>query len=67
LKRILTNLVSNAVQAMPTIGKLTITAFRQNDKAVINVEDNGAGYLKSLKTRCSSRFSLQKLKVKASA
>jgi signal transduction histidine kinase len=51
LKRIMTNLISNAVQAMPTDGKLTIVAFRQNDRAVINVEDNGVGIPVELKSK----------------
>ncbi len=51
LKRILTNLISNAVQAMPTTGKLTISALRQNDKAVISVEDNGMGIPEELKNK----------------
>ncbi len=51
LKRILTNLISNAVQAMPTTGKLTIAALRQNDEAVISVEDNGIGIPEELKNK----------------
>jgi two-component system CheB/CheR fusion protein len=51
LKRIMTNLISNAVQAMPTDGKLTIAAFRQNDRAVINVQDNGMGIPEELKSK----------------
>lgn len=51
LKRIIINLISNAVQAMPIDGKLTIAAFRQNDRAVINVEDNGVGIPEELKSK----------------
>jgi two-component system CheB/CheR fusion protein len=51
LKRIMTNLISNAFQAMSTDGKLTITAFRQNDRAVITVEDNGVGVHEELKSK----------------
>lgn len=51
LKRILTNLISNAVQAMHTSGKLTIAALRQNDKAIISVEDNGVGIPEELKNK----------------
>ncbi len=43
LQRILQNLVTNAVQAMPKGGKLTIAACRQNDKITISVEDTGEG------------------------
>ncbi len=51
LRRIMTNLISNAVQAMPTTGKLTIAAFCQNDKAVITVEDDGIGIPEEFKSK----------------
>jgi signal transduction histidine kinase len=43
LKRILRNLVSNAVQAMPMGGKLTIQGFKDAEGVVITVEDTGVG------------------------
>jgi PAS domain S-box-containing protein len=43
VRRVLSNLVNNAVQAMPNGGKLTLTATRENDYAVIRVEDTGMG------------------------
>jgi len=43
LKRILTNLVNNAVQAKPNGGKLTLDAAYKGDKIFINVEDTGLG------------------------
>jgi PAS domain S-box-containing protein len=43
LHRILQNLINNSIQAMPNGGKLTITAYRQNGKAKISVEDTGEG------------------------
>jgi two-component system CheB/CheR fusion protein len=43
LKRILTNLILNALQAMPKKGKLTVNAFRQDGEAVISIEDTGVG------------------------
>jgi PAS domain S-box-containing protein len=45
LKRILTNLISNAVQAMPDGGKLAINASLRDQKALITVEDTGEGIL----------------------
>ncbi len=43
LRRILTNLISNAVQAMPNGGKLTVSATCQENKAFIKIEDSGDG------------------------
>jgi len=43
IKRILTNLLINAEQAMPNGGKITITARKQNGNCIITVEDTGEG------------------------
>jgi PAS domain S-box-containing protein len=43
MKRILTNLTANAVQAMPNGGKLTINAYCRDNRAFICVEDTGEG------------------------
>jgi PAS domain S-box-containing protein len=43
LKRILGNLISNAIQAMPDGGKLTIKATKKKDAAFLTVKDTGAG------------------------
>jgi PAS domain S-box-containing protein len=43
LKRILSNLVSNAIQAMPQGGKVVIRAFKDAGDVVITVEDSGVG------------------------
>jgi signal transduction histidine kinase len=43
MKRILGNLVSNAVQAMPKGGKLTVQAHRETSAVVIMVKDTGVG------------------------
>jgi PAS domain S-box-containing protein len=43
LKRVLTNLIVNAVQAMPTGGNLTITAGKIQDSTVLTVQDTGTG------------------------
>ena len=43
LKQIFINLFKNAVEAMPTGGKLSVTAFPQAQNLVINVSDTGSG------------------------
>jgi signal transduction histidine kinase len=51
LKRVLVNLVTNSVQAMPNGGKLTFKAFTEANKAKIIVEDNGVGIPKRVKPK----------------
>lgn len=43
MRRMLTNLVTNAIQAMPNGGQLTIEATRAANVVVISVEDTGVG------------------------
>jgi two-component system CheB/CheR fusion protein len=49
LRRILTNLLINAEQAMPNGGKITITAHKQSGKYLITVEDTGEGIPEDVK------------------
>lgn len=51
LRRILTNLITNAVQAMPNEGELTIKANKKIDKIVISVQDTGVGIPEEVKTK----------------
>ena len=51
LKRILTNLITNAVQAMPNGGKLTVSVSGEDGKAVISVEDTGVGIPEEIKPK----------------
>ena len=43
IKRVLINLITNAIQAMPDGGTLTIKAIHENETACISVEDTGSG------------------------
>jgi len=43
MKRILTNLISNAIQALPDGGKISIKVKRKEDKVFLSVEDTGQG------------------------
>ena len=51
LKRILTNLTSNAIQAMPDGGKLDITAACKDKKVCITVADTGEGISDDVKAK----------------
>ena len=51
LTRILTNLITNAVQAMPDGGKLSVRGYREMDNVVISVEDTGVGIPKDIKSK----------------
>jgi PAS domain S-box-containing protein len=51
LKRVIANLVTNAVQAMPKGGKLTINAYREKSEVVIEVQDTGEGIPDEVKTK----------------
>ncbi len=51
LQRVLSNLVSNAVQAMPDGGKLTLSAHEDAGGTVIEVQDSGVGIPEEVKSR----------------
>jgi PAS domain S-box-containing protein len=51
LNRILYNLVSNAVQAMPTGGALTVHAYKAENAFLIAVSDNGVGIPEAAKSK----------------
>jgi PAS domain S-box-containing protein len=51
LRRILTNLINNAIQAMPEGGKLEIRAFEKDGDYVITVKDSGFGISEEVKPK----------------
>ncbi|HYA77814.1 MAG TPA: PAS domain S-box protein [Verrucomicrobiae bacterium] len=51
LNRIMSNLITNAVQAMPQGGKLKIDAHKQKEETVITVEDTGVGIAKDIQAK----------------
>jgi signal transduction histidine kinase len=67
LKRILSNLISNAVQAMPKGGKLDIFAYQEAGNIIITVRDTGQVFQKKLSQCCLHHCSQQNLRVKVLA
>jgi len=51
LKRILVNLVTNAIQAMPDGGNLSIKAFRDTSSINVTVSDTGVGIPDEIKPK----------------
>ena len=51
IKRALTNLVNNAIQAMPDGGELKITGFQKEGKVHITVSDTGIGIPEEVKPK----------------
>ena len=51
LRRVLTNLINNAAQAMPNGGKLTVAAHARKSHAIITIKDTGVGVPKEIKEK----------------
>jgi len=51
LNRILYNLITNAVQAMPQGGKLTIHVYKEANDFIITVKDTGVGIPKAIQSK----------------
>ncbi len=51
INRIMYNLITNSVQAMPTGGRLTIKAFKEEKDIVITVRDTGIGIPKDIQQK----------------
>lgn len=56
MKQLLLNLVGNAIKFTPDGGKIIISAYRQNNEAVIEVQDTGIGISPADKKRIFDRF-----------
>jgi signal transduction histidine kinase len=51
LRRALTNIITNAYQAMPNGGQLTLSAEKKENITVITVEDTGIGISPEIKSK----------------
>jgi PAS domain S-box-containing protein len=62
LKRILVNLTTNAVQAMPAGGSLTVTADYDDKNVFVSITDTGGGIPEDVKTKLFSPLFTTKAK-----
>jgi signal transduction histidine kinase len=56
LREVLTNLIFNAVDAMPEGGRITLETSLEGDDAVVRVRDTGTGMTESVRQRCLEPF-----------
>lgn len=56
LHEVLTNLIFNAIDALPDGGTITISTAMQGDKAIIHVVDTGIGMSEETKQQCFDPF-----------
>jgi signal transduction histidine kinase len=62
IRRILTNLIVNAIQAMQSGGKLTLSSCRKDNNILILVEDTGVGIPEDIKPKLFSPMMTTKSK-----
>jgi signal transduction histidine kinase len=56
LREVLTNLIFNAVDAMPEGGRLSLETAIENERAILRVSDTGTGMTESVCQRCLEPF-----------
>ena len=62
IRRALTNLINNALQAMPNGGTLELTATKKENKAIITVSDTGGGIPEEIKPKLFTPLATTKAK-----
>lgn len=56
LREILTNLIFNAVDAMPEGGRISLETSVEDERAVVKVRDSGTGMTEAVRQRCLEPF-----------
>ena len=56
LREVLTNLIFNAVDAIPGSGTITLRTYADNDHVVLEVSDTGSGMTDEIRQRCMEPF-----------
>ena len=61
IRRVIENLIRNAIDAMPSQGSLLISCCKEGDKAVIKVKDSGVGIPKEMTNKLFKPFQTTKV------
>jgi signal transduction histidine kinase/CheY-like chemotaxis protein len=56
IRVVVTNLIFNAVEAMPNGGTLSLRLYQQNDQVVLSISDTGVGMSDEARSRCFEPF-----------
>ncbi len=56
LREALTNLIFNAVDAMPAGGLITLRVTTEDDQAILQIQDSGTGMTEEVRQRCLEPF-----------
>jgi PAS domain S-box-containing protein len=56
IREVVTNLIFNAVDALPQGGKIVVRAYAQEQNAVFEVSDDGVGMTEEVRVRCLEPF-----------
>jgi signal transduction histidine kinase/HAMP domain-containing protein len=56
IREVLTNLIFNAVDAMPKGGTITLGSVRKDDQVILEVSDTGTGMTEEVRQRCLEPF-----------
>jgi PAS domain S-box-containing protein len=56
IREVVTNLLFNAIDALPQGGKIVVSAYSHDEKAVFEVRDDGIGMTEEVRTRCMEPF-----------
>jgi PAS domain S-box-containing protein len=56
IREVVTNLLFNAIDALPQGGKIVVSAYSHDEKAVFEVRDDGIGMTEEVRIRCMEPF-----------
>ena len=60
IRAVVTNLIFNAVDALPQGGRITVRAYADGQNAVFEVQDDGIGMTEEVRARCLEPFTTTK-------